>query len=336
MRSIDIPASVSSISTYCFSGCSSLTEIHLPRHLTSLGYACFARCCSIKNIELPPHVEYLGKFCFSGCTSLESITIPSSVTCIEDQCFSGCTSLASVHIPGSVTFIGEYAFKDCKSLVTCENESENVDICCRSFEGCPLPVEDGVSYVGKYAVACNRLLKGDICLKEGTLGMAARFDDRDTICSKLVLPKSLTYLKYKSNSKKSLFETIVLFSRNLKMILKEDGNYRQGIPIANQIVIEDGVRVIPALFYTGESSNGIHFYPYYGGYKTESLTLPESVEIIGDYAFFGSRLSSINIPKSVKKIGKGAFWGSSLISVNIPNGVEIIDQETFKGCLLCL
>lgn len=241
--------------------------------------------------------------------------------------------MASVHIPGSVTFIGEYAFYGCKSLVTCENESENVDICCGSFEGCPLPVEDGVSYVGKYAVACNRLLKGDIYLKEGTLGMAARFDDRDTICSKLVLPKSLTYMRYESSSEKPLFENLVLFSKNLEMILKilHTGSSR-GIPIANQIVIEDGVRFIPGLFYTYECSNPIYVYPYLGGYKTESLKLPESVEIIGDYAFSGSRLSSINIPKGVKKIGKGAFWGSSLISVNIPNGVEIIDQETFKDC----
>ena len=117
------------------------------------------------------------------------------------------------------------------------------------------------------------------------------------------------------------------------MILKilHTGSSR-GIPIANQIVIEDGVRFIPGLFYTYECSNPIYVYPYLGGYKTESLKLPESVEIIGDYAFSGSRLSSINIPKGVKKIGKGAFWGSSLISVNIPNGVEIIDQETFKDC----
>ena len=262
-----------------------------------------------------------------------SVDIPNTVTTIEKLAFSGCTSLASVHIPGSVTFIGEYAFYGCKSLVTCENESENVDICCGSFEGCPLPVEDGVSYVGKYAVACNRLLKGDIYLKEGTLGMAARFDDRDTICSKLVLPKSLTYMRYESSSEKPLFENLVLFSKNLEMILKilHTGSSR-GIPIANQIVIEDGVRFIPGLFYTYECSNPIYVYPYLGGYKTESLKLPESVEIIGDYAFSGSRLSSINIPKGVKKIGKGAFWGSSLISVNIPNGVEIIDQETFKDC----
>lgn len=163
--------------------------------------------------------------------------------------------------------------------------------------------------------------------------MAARFDDRDTICSKLVLPKSLTYMRYESSSEKPLFENLVLFSKNLEMILKilHTGSSR-GIPIANQIVIEDGVRFIPGLFYTYECSNPIYVYPYLGGYKTESLKLPESVEIIGDYAFSGSRLSSINIPKGVKKIGKGAFWGSSLISVNIPNGVEIIDQETFKDC----
>lgn len=332
VKTLVLSEGIKNVAASGFSGFAQLSTLNLPSSISDIGKFAFSGCSSLESVSIPSGVTCLPIGVFRKCSSLVSVDIPNTVTTIERSAFNECTSLASVHIPGSVTFIGEYAFQGCKSLVTCENESENVDICCRSFEGCPLPVEDGVSYVGKYAVACNRLLKGDICLKEGTLGMAARFDDRDTICSKLVLPKSLTYLKYKSISKKPLFETIVLFSRNLKMILKDDGQYRQGIPIANQIVIEDGVRVIPALFYTDEFNNGIYFYPYYGGYKTESLTLPESVEIIGDYAFFGSRLSSINIPKSVKKIGKGAFWGSSLISVNIPNGVEIIDQETFKGC----
>ena len=333
VKTVVLSEGIKNIAPSGFSGFSQLSTLNLPSSISDIGQKAFSGCSSLESVSIPSGVTCLPIEVFRKCSSLVSVDIPNTVTTIEKLAFSGCTSLASVHIPGSVTFIGEYAFCGCKSLVTCENESENVDICCGSFEGCPLPVEDGVSYVGKYAVACNRLLKGDIYLKEGTLGMAARFDDRDTICSKLVLPKSLTYMRYESSSEKPLFENLVLFSKNLEMILKilHTGSSR-GIPIANQIVIEDGVRFIPGLFYTYECSNPIYVYPYLGGYKTESLKLPESVEIIGDYAFSGSRLSSINIPKGVKKIGKGAFWGSSLISVNIPNGVEIIDQETFKDC----
>ena len=333
VKTVVLSEGIKNIAPSGFSGFSQLSTLNLPSSISDIGQKAFSGCSSLESVSIPSGVTCLPIEVFRKCSSLVSVDIPNTVTTIEKLAFSGCTSLASVHIPGSVTFIGEYAFYGCKSLVTCENESENVDICCGSFEGCPLPVEDGVSYVGKYAVACNRLLKGDIYLKEGTLGMAARFDDRDTICSKLVLPKSLTYMRYESSSEKPLFENLVLFSKNLEMILKilHTGSSR-GIPIANQIVIEDGVRFIPGLFYTYECSNPIYVYPYLGGYKTESLKLPESVEIIGDYAFSGSRLSSINIPKGVKKIGKGAFWDSSLISVNIPNGVEIIDQETFKDC----
>ena len=333
VKTVVLSEGIKNIAPSGFSGFSQLSTLNLPSSISDIGQKAFSGCSSLESVSIPSGVTCLPIEVFRKCSSLVSVDIPNTVTTIEKLAFQRCTSLASVHIPGSVTFIGEYAFYGCKSLVTCENESENVDICCGSFEGCPLPVEDGVSYVGKYAVACNRLLKGDIYLKEGTLGMAARFDDRDTICSKLVLPKSLTYMRYESSSEKPLFENLVLFSKNLEMILKilHTGSSR-GIPIANQIVIEDGVRFIPGLFYTYECSNPIYVYPYLGGYKTESLKLPESVEIIGDYAFSGSRLSSINIPKGVKKIGKGAFWGSSLISVNIPNGVEIIDQETFKDC----
>lgn len=331
VKTLVLSEGVKNVAAYAFSDFAQLSTLNLPSSISDIGQEAFYSCSSLESVSIPSGVTCLPEKAFYGCYSLESVDIPNTVTIIGRSAFYNCACLASVHIPGSVTFIGETAFAGCKSLVTCENESEKVDIWCNSFAGCPLPIENGVRYVGKYAVDCDTLHKGDINIKEGTLGMAVSL--RGIIRPKLVLPKSLTYLKYKSISKKPLFETIVLFSRNLKMILKilHTGSSR-GIPIANQIVIEDGVRFIPGLFYTYECSNPIYVYPYLGGYKTESLKLPESVEIIGDYAFSGSRLSSINIPKGVKKIGKGAFWGSSLISVNIPNGVEIIDQETFKDC----
>ena len=65
-----------------------------------------------------------------------------------------------------------------------------------------------------------------------------------------------------------------------------------------------------------------------------SVTIPNSVTSIGDYAFSGcSSLTSITIPNSVTSIGYGAFSDcSSLTSITIPNSVTSIGNSAFHDC----
>jgi hypothetical protein len=89
----------------------------------------------------------------------------------------------------------------------------------------------------------------------------------------------------------------------------------------------------------------------------ETVTIPASVESIGDSAFFKcSALVDVDIPEGVKSIGKNAFLGcralvevliptsvksvgpgaffkcSALVAVNIPEGVKSININTFFDC----
>jgi hypothetical protein len=50
---IFIPHSITSIDDHCFSGCSSLTQIHLPNSITSIGDYCFSRYTSLIQFNLP-------------------------------------------------------------------------------------------------------------------------------------------------------------------------------------------------------------------------------------------------------------------------------------------
>ena len=65
-----------------------------------------------------------------------------------------------------------------------------------------------------------------------------------------------------------------------------------------------------------------------------SVTIPNSVTIIGGFAFRGcSALTSVNIPNSVTTIEDWAFSGcSALTSVTIPNSVTTIGSEAFSEC----
>jgi hypothetical protein len=70
--------------------------------------------------------------------------------------------------------------------------------------------------------------------------------------------------------------------------------------------------------------------------QMESFDIPDSVNTIGDYAFSDcTGLTSITIPDSVTSIGDYAFSGcSGLTNVTIPDSVTSIGNSAFNGCPL--
>ena len=83
-----------------------------------------------------------------------------------------------------------------------------------------------------------------------------------------------------------------------------------------------------------DSVTSIGNYAFNNCSSLASVTIPDGVTSIGDHAFEGcSSLASVTIPNSVTSIGGSVFYGcSSLASVTIPNGVTSIGSGAFEGC----
>ncbi len=96
---LTIANDITSIGSYAFAGCTSLTEITIPDSVTSIGGYAFYNCTGLTSITIPDSVTSIDRYAFYNCTGLTEVAIPDSVTSIGQSAFGGCSSLESITIP---------------------------------------------------------------------------------------------------------------------------------------------------------------------------------------------------------------------------------------------
>ena len=89
--------------------------------------------------------------------------------------------------------------------------------------------------------------------------------------------------------------------------------------------------VVGGVLYTKDMTELLSCLP--GVVSTASFTVPDSVKIIGDEAFYGCALSgSFTLPKDLEKIGSKAFSESTLVSFTAPASLKSVGDYAFSGC----
>ena len=194
-----IPNSVTSIGSYAFYGCTSLTSVEIPDGVTSIGDMAFNNCTSLTSVTIPNDVTSIGYGVFQGCTSLTSVTIPNSVTSIDSSAFSSCTSLIGITIPNSVTSIGYGVFQDCTSLssVTIPNSVTSIGDSAfynTAYYNDESNWDNGVLYISDCLIDTNYNFDSttDYVIKDGTRIIAdSAFSNCDNLIS-VTIPDSVT------------------------------------------------------------------------------------------------------------------------------------------------
>ncbi|MDE6079548.1 MAG: leucine-rich repeat domain-containing protein [Duncaniella sp.] len=354
LKSVTIPNSVKKIGAHAFESCTLFTSFTIPNSVKEIGEYAFYDCYNITSVTISESVTEIKGNVFSECWNLTSVSIPNSVKKIGKEAFYNCYRLTSVSIPNSVTEIGESAFELC-GLTSITIPNSLTEIRAHTFEYCPLTsvsIPSSVTEIGEDAfVGCyptyaefasiEALCRINFANPEANplrWGSSLYIDGKEV--TSLIIPESVTEIKdYAFYGCESL--TSVSIPGSVTKIGEEAFSYCE-FTSAEFASIE----ALCGIDFADENANPLAFgwrdgskwYPcllYIDGKEVTSLTIPESVTEIKDYAFYNCRkLTSINISEGVTSIGSYAFYmpfSINVPSITIPQNITSIGKYAFQG-----
>ena len=287
----------------------------------------------------------------------EAYSIPTSVTRIEASAFYG-ARFYSVTIPSSISFIGNYAFMYASSLRNVYfSGNAPADVRSSVFDGVTANayfktgatgfglstwngltvavLDDGVRSctTGTYTIQDFVVTNGYSCagaavIADGAQAIHTEAFTSNEILTSVAIPASVMSIGPNSFARTPALtsfsvdlanpnfssEAGVLFNKNKSSLLlfpAARGNTPYVVP-ASVVTIEAGAF---------ESNRSL-----------TSITIPENVESIGNFAFFGAdKLTSVVFSGTSRlaSIGRLSFKQSKLESINIPASVTVIGAEAF-------
>lgn len=325
---ISIPDTVTEIGQSAFHNCNKLETLKLPSAMTTIpAYLC-AYCRSLKEIEIP-NVTTIAENAFSYCSALQSIIIPDTVELMDEYAFAGCSLLQSVKIGANVETIGKDAFYRCEALNELTfSESGNLTTIsdeafarCTSLDQVTLP--EGLTDLGKHSFYdCENL--SEIDLPDSLMHVGA-----------VAFAGTELYVNQTESGFIYADDWLVAWTGVSDPEVKEQlrrlapDTLKEGIVgIADEtfwgaeivsIDLPDSVRVIGQYAFANNLKLS-RVYTYEDDYFQES-----DLQLIDDYAFTNcSLLNRLFLNEGLIKIGKGAFSHCTSLVNNETEGVSII------------
>lgn len=296
-------------------------EMPFTMSLRTIGERAFANNETLESIDLTYitddddmyGIRKINKFAFDHCCALQTVTLPEIISRIEEHAFSFCTRLKHMEMPRMVL--------DMNGMLP-----EALFSCCSSLESVVLP--SGVEQIGSHAFyGCEslKMVSHWICEPVFT-EKSGKFDIDRTLYESHIeegLPKTLRRIMNVAFMNCVSLE-LPVFPHEVELLYRafEHTKYHTEQSCFEGKIDAQGLAVSGANLQTATDRS------------IETIIVPEGIEEIEEYAFFGcARLTEIRLPESLKRIGYKAFGGcTKLTSVELPHNTIYLGPGAFVGC----
>ena len=263
--SIELPNTLTKLGDGAFLACEGLVEITIPEGIEEIGMFTFAYCSNLVKVVLPSTVTKLGQYAFGACQKLKSINL-DEVTYFDDYSVAGTLVLTDVNIAK-----GEY-FGECAFL----NSAINIDL-----------VLNNVTEIGQYAFQ-NTAIKSFTSSSIEKIGLGA-FE----FCASL---------ERVSLSDRITSIDIVAFDE-CPLVEEYTVNGENNAKIGDYGFVENGI------LYRYLTNGTYELKAVPGNLNLETLEVKEGTTRIDDFAGNQNKnVKTIILPDSLKIIGNYAFY----------------------------
>lgn len=248
--------------------------------------------------------------------TITSLTLPESITNIGENAFQDCDSLKTVNLPASMPSVEYGVFSGCTSI-------RNVNYAA----SVPIPSAENLFDAAAYCMAILNIPNATLADVEASVpwNKFRRIEASDgSLNVPLADGDDFEY--------EGLWYTVL--DANNNTVKTKDGYTLDGYYFSFNKA--EGDLVIPAEVFYDKQKYTVEAIGSFGFYNTRmtSVFFPNTLKSIGLMAFkYCSDLNSITFPESLTKIDADAFsFCTNLEEIELPDNLTVIERSDFSGC----